>query len=102
MRPLGTGAVTLSNPTLPDDLGPLGVAASITVALIFSVPTTVTKFSILERGILQDGAGNSHKFVLKQPVTRSKLARCEAVILNIGSILFLLDLCDGPILKDRN
>jgi hypothetical protein len=65
----GSGTVTLSSPTLPNDLSLLGVAATTTVPLTLNVPATVTELSVIERGMLQDSAGNSYKFALKQTVT---------------------------------
>jgi len=65
----GSGTVTLSSPTLPAAEGPLGIGASISVTLTLNVPTTVTKFSITERGKLKDSAGSSYSFSLSQTVT---------------------------------
>ncbi len=65
----GSGTVTLSSPTLPAAEGPLGIGASTTVTLTLDVPTTVTQFSITERGKLKDSAGDSYSFSLSQTVT---------------------------------
>jgi len=64
----GTGTVTLSTPTLPLSVGNLPPQASTNVTLTLNVPTTVTKFSLTEKGTLQDIAGNSFTFALAEIV----------------------------------
>jgi hypothetical protein len=64
----GTGTVAYVGPSLPDGLGILGAGTSSTATLQFSVPATVTKFSITESGNLQDLLGDTYSFSLAQVV----------------------------------
>jgi hypothetical protein len=64
----GSGTVALTSPTLPAAEGSLAVGASITVPLVFSVPSTVTRFSITENGNFSDPAGKSYNYSLGQVV----------------------------------
>jgi hypothetical protein len=64
----GSGTVTLSSPTVPAAEGPLAVGASITIPLVFSVPDTVTRFSLTESGTLLDANGASYSYSVGQVV----------------------------------
>jgi hypothetical protein len=64
----GTGQVTLVSPALPVSVGNLAVGASITVRLFFSIPSTVTRFSITESGTVQDTVGRPYNFSTSQQV----------------------------------
>jgi len=68
----GSGTVTyntaLSGP-LPLTIGNIAVGASTTVRLFFNVPSTVTRFSITENGIVQDTVGSSYNYSIGQSVT---------------------------------
>jgi hypothetical protein len=58
----GTGTVTLVNPSLPVSVGNLAIGASADVTLTLDVPATVKKFSLTEKGTLQNLAGNAFNF----------------------------------------
>ncbi|HWT77186.1 MAG TPA: hypothetical protein VN648_00055, partial [Candidatus Methylomirabilis sp.] len=64
----GTDTVTLSSPPLPLSAGNLAIGASTNVTLTLNVPTTVTKFSLTEKGTVQDVAGSTFSFALAQTV----------------------------------
>lgn len=64
----GTGAVALTSPTLPRAVGPLAIGATTAVPLTFTVPSTVTRFSVTEGGIVQDASGNSYSFSIAQTI----------------------------------
>jgi von Willebrand factor A domain-containing protein 7 len=58
----GMGPVTLSGPPLPVSVGNLAIQGSTNVTLTLNVPATVTKFSLTEKGTLQNIAGGSFNF----------------------------------------
>jgi hypothetical protein len=64
----GTGTVSLSGPALPLSVGSLAIGDSTSVTLTLNVPATVTKFSLSEKGTLQDIAGNTLSFSLAQVI----------------------------------
>jgi FG-GAP-like repeat/Abnormal spindle-like microcephaly-assoc'd, ASPM-SPD-2-Hydin/FG-GAP repeat len=64
----GTGTVTLSSPALPLSVGSLAIGASSNVTLTLNVPATVTKFSLTEKGTLQNMAGSTFSFALAETV----------------------------------
>jgi hypothetical protein len=64
----GSGTVALNSPTLPAAAGSLAVGASMTIPLVFTVPSTVTRFSLTESGNLLDPSGNSYNYSLGQTV----------------------------------
>jgi hypothetical protein len=64
----GSGTVTLASPELPAPEGPLGIGASVTVPVTLNVPATVTRFSMTESGVIQDGAGNTYNYSMAQTV----------------------------------
>jgi hypothetical protein len=58
----GTGTVTLTGPLLPVSAGNLSIGASTAVTLTLNVPATVKKFSLTEKGSLQNIAGSTFGF----------------------------------------
>jgi hypothetical protein len=64
----GTGTVTLTSPRPPISAGNLAIGASTKVTLTLKVPSTVTKFSVTEKGTLQDIAGGSFSFAVAQVI----------------------------------
>jgi len=64
----GTGAATLSSPTLPFAVGSLAIGATTTVPLTFHVPSTVTRFSVTEGGTVKDASGNGYSFSMAQTI----------------------------------
>jgi hypothetical protein len=64
----GSGTVTLSSPSLPVTLGSLAVGASTTIPLVFTVPNTVTRFSLTESGTLLDTSNKSYSYSLGQVI----------------------------------
>jgi hypothetical protein len=64
----GSGTVMLTGPTLPAAEGPLGIGASTTVTLTFTIPNTVTRFSLTESGNLKDATGNTYDYSVAQTV----------------------------------
>jgi von Willebrand factor A domain-containing protein 7 len=62
----GTGTVTLTSPALPLSVGNLAIGAFTNVTLTLNVPGTVTKFSITEKGTLQNIAGSTSSFALAE------------------------------------
>lgn len=57
----GTGTVTLTSP-LPVSVGNVAIGASTDVTLTLNVPATVKKFSLTEKGTLQNIAGYAFNF----------------------------------------
>jgi uncharacterized repeat protein (TIGR03803 family) len=69
LRNLGSsGIITLTAPALPLPVGDLAVGASAAVPLSFTVPSTVTKFSITENGTVQDPSGSTLHYSIGQVV----------------------------------
>jgi hypothetical protein len=64
----GSGTVTLTSPAVPAAEGPLGIGASMNVPVTLNVPTTVTRFSMTERGTIQDSSGNTYNYSMAQTV----------------------------------
>jgi hypothetical protein len=67
----GTGTVTYDvavSPTLPVLIPTLAPGASSTVQMFASVPSSVTRFSMVENGTLQDTAANTYNFSLSQAI----------------------------------
>jgi hypothetical protein len=64
----GSGTVTLNSPSIPAPEGSLAVGASTTVSLAFTVPSTVTRFSLTENGNIVDANGKSYNYSLGQVV----------------------------------
>ena len=64
----GIGTVTLGNPSVPLSVGSLAIGATAAVPVTFNVPATVTRFSIMEAGTIQDPAGNGYSFSIAQTV----------------------------------
>jgi len=67
----GTGTVTYDaalSPALPIAAGDLAAGAFTTIRLYFSVPSTVTRFSITENGTLQDAAQTTLNFSMSQSI----------------------------------
>lgn len=66
----GTGTVALAvpSPALPIVLSDLAVGASTTVRLYFSLPATVSRFSITESGTVQSASGTIYSFSNAQTV----------------------------------
>jgi hypothetical protein len=64
----GTGAVTMTVPSLPVPVGSLAAGASAEVTLTLNVPSTVRKFSITEDGAVQDASGTRFNYSIGQVV----------------------------------
>lgn len=67
----GSGTVTYNtslSPALPSSVGNLDVGASTTIRLYVNVPSTVTRFSLTENGVVQDVAGTSVNYSIGQSV----------------------------------
>ena len=64
----GTGTVIYTAPATPATIGTITDGTSKTVALTFTVPATVTQFSIAEKGTMTDAAGNIYSFGASQSV----------------------------------
>lgn len=64
----GSGTVTLNSPAVPASEGPLAVGAFTTVPLVFTVPSTVTRFSLTESGNLLDANSKSYSYSLGQVI----------------------------------
>lgn len=69
MRTLGgTGTVIVTSPSFPLSVGSLAAGASTTLNLTLTLPSTVTKFSIIEDGTLQGSSDSSYNFSIGQVV----------------------------------
>lgn len=64
----GSGTVTLSTPALPIPVGALGVGASQTITLTLNVPSSVTRFSLVESGTLIDIHGTSFNYSIAEAI----------------------------------
>ena len=67
----GTGTVTYDSalsPALPISAGGLAPGAFTTIRFYFSLPSTVTRFSITESGTVQDSAGTTLSFSMSQSI----------------------------------
>jgi uncharacterized repeat protein (TIGR01451 family) len=64
----GSGTVVFIGPNLPLALGALSVGASQTVSLMFTVPASVTRFSLSESGSVADTIGDIYSLTLAQAV----------------------------------
>lgn len=65
----GSGTVTLAS-TLPLTIGDLDPGATASVRVYLTVPATVSRFSIVENGTLEDVSGKVYSFSLSQAVIR--------------------------------
>lgn len=64
----GTGTVSLLSPSLPLNMGNETMGGSSSYTFQFTVPSTVTKFSVTESGTMQNTAGSSYHYSLAQVV----------------------------------
>ena len=64
----GSGTVTFAGPPLPLSLGTLAQGESKLITLTLNVPSTVTQFSLSERGTMQDSIGNVYSFGTAQSI----------------------------------
>jgi hypothetical protein len=62
----GTGSVTLKSPSLPYAIGTIAANSSVQALFTMNVPTTVSRFSLVENGTLQDNSGHTYNFSLSQ------------------------------------
>jgi hypothetical protein len=62
----GTGTVSLNSTSVPIALGSLDVGTSTTVRLFLNVPSTVTRFGVIEGGTVNDVIGTNYSFSVAQ------------------------------------